>query len=75
MKSTRVLLVGVALGFAVAHAVNKTPEGKRFLESVDARLEDVREAYVEGFRTRTAEVRAQAAEADAAAADRAARGE
>jgi hypothetical protein len=76
MKSATVLLVGVALGFAVAHAVNKTPEGKRFLEGVDARFEDVRAAAVEGFRTRNAEVRALAAEADAAAAaDRATRPE
>ena len=74
MKSA-LLLLGVVLGFAVAHAVNKTPQGKRFLEGVDARIEDVRAAAVEGFRTRNAEVRALAAEADAAAADRAARSE
>ena len=74
MKSA-LLLLGVVLGFAVAHAVNKTPQGKRFLEGVDARIEDVRAAAVEGFRTRNAEVRALAAETDAAAADRAARPE
>ncbi len=66
MKSALLLLSGVVLGFAVAHAVNKSPEGKRFLEGVDARIEDFRAAAVEGFRTRNAEVRALAAEADAA---------
>ena len=74
MKSA-LLLLGVVLGFALAHAVNKTPGGKRFLEGVDARIEDFREAAVEGFRTRNAEVRALAAEADRAASDRSSRPE
>ena len=59
MKSALVLL-GIVLGFAIAHAVNKSPEGKRFLSGLDARIEDFREAAVEGFRTRNAEVRALA---------------
>ncbi len=75
MKSALLMLGGVVLGFAVAHAVNRTPEGKRFLEGVDARIEDVRAAAVEGFRTRNAEVRALAAEADRAASDRSTRPE
>ena len=75
MKSALLLFGGVVLGFAVAHAVNRTPEGKRFLEGVDARIEDFREAAVEGFRTRNAEVRALAAEADQAASDRSTRPE
>jgi hypothetical protein len=73
MKSALVLLVGVVLGFAAAHVVNRQPAGKRFLEGVDARIEDVRAAAVEGFRQRNAEVRALAAESDAA--DRASRPE
>jgi hypothetical protein len=75
MKSALLMLGGVVLGFAVAHAVNRTPEGKRFLEGVDARIEDVRAAAVEGFRTRNAEVRALAAGADRAASDRSTRPE
>jgi hypothetical protein len=75
MKSALVLFGGIVLGFAVAHAVNRTPEGKRFLEGVDARLEDVREAAVAGFRARNAEVRALAAEADRVASDRSTRPE
>jgi hypothetical protein len=67
MKSALLLFGGVVLGFAVAHVVNSTPGGKRFLGGVNARMEDVRESYVEGFRTRNAEVRALAAEADRAA--------
>ena len=73
MKSALLLLGGVVLGFAVAHAANRTPAGQRFFEGVNATMDDVRETYVEGFRTRNAEVRALAAEADAA--DRAARAE
>jgi hypothetical protein len=75
MKSALVLLGGIVLGFAVAHAVNRQPAGKKFLEGVDARLEDFREAAVEGFRTRNAEVRALAADADRAASDRTTRPE
>jgi hypothetical protein len=70
MKSALLLAVGVLLGFAAAHAVNRTPQGKQFFEGVDARLEEYRAAAVDGFRARNAEVRALAAEADAAAADR-----
>jgi hypothetical protein len=70
MKSALLLVSGVVLGFAAAHAVNRTPQGQRFFEGVNARMEDFREAAVEGFRTRNAEVRAIAAEADRAASDR-----
>ena len=69
MKSALLLLGGIVLGFAVAHAANKTPQGKQFLEGVDARIEDFREAAVEGFRQRNAEVRALAAETDRASSD------
>ena len=75
MKSALLLLGGVVIGFVAAHAVNSTPEGKRFFDGVNTRMDDFRDAAVEGFRTRNAEVRALAAEADAAAADRAARPE
>jgi hypothetical protein len=75
MKSALLLLGGVVLGFAVAHAVNRNPEGQRFFEGVNARMEDFRDAAVEGFRTRNAEVRALAAEADRAASDRSTRPE
>jgi hypothetical protein len=75
MKSALLLLGGVVLGFAVAHLANRTPEGQRIFDGLNARMEDLRDAAVEGFRTRNAEVRALAAEADAAAADRAARSE
>ncbi len=73
MKSALLLLGGVVLGFAAAHAVNRTPAGSQFLAGVDTRIEGFREAAVEGFRQRNAEVRALAAESDAA--DRVARGE
>ena len=75
MKSALLLLGGVVLGFAVAHAVNRTSEGRQFLDGLNARMDDVRDAALEGFRTRNAEVRALAAETDAAAAARPARSE
>ena len=37
MKSFLWLVVGVAIGFAVAHKVNETPQGKQFFS--DARQE------------------------------------
>jgi hypothetical protein len=72
MKSALLLAGGVLLGFAAAHAANRSPRGKQFFEGVDARLDEYRAAAIEGFRTRNAEVRALAVDVDAAAANRAA---
>ena len=57
MKNLLWLIVGVAAGFALAHQVNKTQEGKQFFSSIDARAREFGEAVSEGYRQREAELR------------------
>ena len=63
MKNLLWLIVGVAVGFAVAHQVNKTQEGKQFFSTIDARAREFGEAVSEGYRRREAELR-EAIDAD-----------
>lgn len=69
MKNIVLLLVGVAVGFVVAHQVAKTPEGKRFFEDVDAKAREFGSAVVDGYKAREAELRAAVAEAEDVIAD------
>jgi hypothetical protein len=69
MKNIVLLLVGVAVGFVVAHQVAKTPEGKRFFEDVDAKAREFGGAVVDGYKAREAELRAAVAEAEDVIAD------
>lgn len=57
MKSLLWLLVGVALGFAVAHKVNETPKGREFFSGLDKKARDFGEAVSDGYRQREAEIR------------------
>ncbi|KQX06786.1 MULTISPECIES: hypothetical protein [unclassified Leifsonia] len=63
MKNVLWLIVGIAAGFAVAHQVNKTQEGKQFFSTIDARAREFGEAVSEGYRRREAELR-EAIDAD-----------
>ncbi|HEY9498219.1 MAG TPA: hypothetical protein VIQ78_04290 [Terrimesophilobacter sp.] len=63
------LIVGVGVGFVVAHQVNKTPEGRRFFEDVDNKAREFGSAVVDGYKAREAELRAAVAEAEDAIAD------
>lgn len=63
MKNVLWLIVGIAAGFAVAHQVNKTQEGKQFFSTIDARAREFGEAVGEGYRRREAELR-EAIDAD-----------
>jgi hypothetical protein len=67
------LIVGVGVGFVVAHQVNKTPEGRRFFEDVDNKAREFGSAVVDGYKAREAELRAAVAEAEDAIADLTAR--
>jgi hypothetical protein len=58
MKNLLLVAVGVAVGFLVAHAVSRTPEGKRFFDDVDSRAREFGSAVVDGYRSREAELRA-----------------
>ena len=57
MKSFLWLLVGVALGFVVAHKVNETPRGREFFSTLDRKARDFGEAVSDGYRQREAEIR------------------
>ena len=69
MKSLLLLLAGAAAGFVIAHQVNKTPEGRRFFEDVDAKAREFGSAVVDGYKAREAELRAAVAEAEDVIAD------
>jgi hypothetical protein len=69
MKGLFLLIVGVGVGFIVAHQVNKTPEGKKFFEDVDSRAREFSSAVVDGYKTREAELRAAVADAESVIAD------
>ncbi len=57
MKSFLWLVVGVALGFVVAHKVNETPQGRQFFSSIDKKARHFGEAVSDGYRQREAEIR------------------
>lgn len=69
MKGILLLVVGAAAGFVIAHQVAKTPQGKQFLDGVDAKAKEFGDAVVEGYRAREAELRAAVADAQAAVVD------
>lgn len=69
MKNVILLVVGVAIGFVVAHEVAKTSGGKRLFEEVDAKARAFGSAVIDGYRTREAELRAAVAGAEGAIAD------
>lgn len=64
MRGLLLLVTGVAVGFVVAHQVNKTPAGRRFFEDVDGKAREFGNALVDGYRQREAELRAAVSEAD-----------
>jgi hypothetical protein len=73
MKGLLLLIVGVAIGFVVAHQVSKTEQGKKFFDDVDAKARDFSSAVVDGYKAREAELRAAVSDAEGAIADLTAR--
>jgi len=69
MKSALFLVVGVAIGFVVAHQVSRTPEGKKFFDDVDSKAREFGSAVIDGYKAREAELRAAVAEAEDVIAD------
>jgi len=57
MKSFIWLIVGVAVGFVVAHKVNETPQGKQFFGDIDKKARDFGSAVSDGYHKREAELR------------------
>jgi hypothetical protein len=74
MKSALFLVIGVAVGFLVAHQVSKTPEGKAFFDEVDSKAREFGSAVVDGYKAREAELRAAVADAEDVIADLRSRG-
>jgi len=64
MKSALFLVIGVAVGFVVAHQVAKTPQGKAFFDDVDSKAREFGSAVVDGYKAREAELRAAVADAE-----------
>lgn len=69
MKNAVWLVVGIAVGFIAAHRVENSPQGKQFLDDVDAKAREFGDAVIEGYRQREAELRAAVAEAEEKIAD------
>jgi hypothetical protein len=57
MKGFLLLVIGAAAGFLVAHQVAKTPQGKQFFDSVDAKAKEFGDAVVDGYKARESELR------------------
>ena len=74
MKSALFLVIGVAVGFIVAHQVSRTPEGKAFFDDVDSKAREFGSAVVDGYKAREAELRAAVADAEDVIADLRSRG-
>ena len=65
MKSIVWFAVGVAAGFAAAHQLNQTQQGREFFSSVDAKARAFGKAIAEGYHERDAELRAEGDAPDA----------
>jgi hypothetical protein len=57
VKSFVWLVVGVAAGFAIAHQLNKTRQGRAFFSDLDQKARDFGAAVSEGYHAREAELR------------------
>ncbi|MCJ1713828.1 hypothetical protein ACLBWP_00485 [Microbacterium sp. M1A1_1b] len=57
MKQLFFVVVGVVIGFLVAHRVSRTSVGATFFAEVDARTTAFRSAVADGYRSREAELR------------------
>jgi hypothetical protein len=65
VKSIVWFAVGVAAGFAAAHQLNQTQQGREFFSSVDAKARAFGKAIAEGYHERDAELRAEGVSPDA----------
>lgn len=66
MKTTLLVAIGIGLGFVAAHLANRTPQGKRIFDRLNARARGVGEALNDGYRQREAELRAAIGNAEEA---------
>jgi hypothetical protein len=57
MKKILWLVIGIGVGFAVAHQVNQTKSGKEFFSELDRKTKEFSDSLVDGYREREAELR------------------
>jgi len=69
MKGAVLLIVGIAIGFVVAHEVAKTDSGKQFFDDVDGKAREFGDAVIQGYKSREAELRTAVANAQDAIDD------
>jgi hypothetical protein len=67
MKKILWLIIGIGVGFLVAHQANQTSSGNRFFRELDKRTKEFSDSLVDGYREREAELRAVIADAGDAA--------
>ncbi|MBF4462454.1 MULTISPECIES: Na+ dependent nucleoside transporter N-terminal domain-containing protein [unclassified Rathayibacter] len=58
MKNLALIVVGIGLGFALAHQVSRTPAGARFFEDINRTARELGDAVSEGYHQREAELKA-----------------
>jgi demethoxyubiquinone hydroxylase (CLK1/Coq7/Cat5 family) len=62
MKNVLWLIVGFAAGFVAAQRVGKTEAGKAFFDDVEEKIQGFSDTFVDGYRSREAELRSMLAD-------------
>lgn len=57
MKNVLWLVVGIGIGFIVAHETNKCAQGKKFFDDLNAKTRLIGDSVVNGYHEREAEIR------------------
>ncbi|MCU1571874.1 MAG: hypothetical protein JWR33_2615 [Naasia sp.] len=70
MKNVLLLVVGVVLGFAVAHGANRTRPGAALFSDLDGRAREFGRVVAESYRAREAELRSAIAKSEDVVNDR-----
>ncbi|PPF11897.1 hypothetical protein C5C36_01520 [Rathayibacter sp. AY1G1] len=58
MKNILLIVIGIGLGFAVAHQVSRTEAGARLFADINRTAKELGEAVSEGYHQREAELKA-----------------
>ncbi|KZX20270.1 hypothetical protein EV639_1079 [Rathayibacter tanaceti] len=58
MKNLALIVLGIGLGFALAHRVSRTEAGARFFADINRTAKELGEAVSEGYHQREAELKA-----------------
>lgn len=58
MKNLFLVIVGVAIGFAVAHKVSRTQAGARLFSDINQKAKELGDAVSDGYHKREAELKA-----------------